>query len=249
MIDLTDKTALVTGGTRGIGAAIADVLAVANANIIIVGTQEKTVESRKQALQSIGNGSVQGWVADLTDELPLENICNRIKALPRLDILVNNAGANQIVPIDGVNSADLNKILSLNLHAPTILSAASAPLMKKQNWGRIINIASIWSVITKPGRAMYTSSKFGIVGLTKATAVDLAGHNILVNALSPGFTRTDLTNATVPADEQERIAGQIPMRRFAEPEEMANVILFLCSDLNTYMTGQNIVVDGGFVNV
>ena len=96
---------------------------------------------------------------------------------------------------------------------------------------------------------MYTASKFGIVGLTKATAADLGADNILVNAVSPGFTMTDLTNATVPVDEQKRIAEQIPIRRFAKPEEMANVILFLCSELNTYITGQNIVVDGGFVSV
>ena len=96
---------------------------------------------------------------------------------------------------------------------------------------------------------MYTASKFGLVGLTKTTAVDLGPYNILVNAVSPGFTLTDLTNSTVPADEQKRIAEQVPMRRFAQPDEMAHVVLFLCSELNTYLTGQNIVVDGGFVNV
>jgi 3-oxoacyl-[acyl-carrier protein] reductase len=248
-IDLSGKTALITGGTRGIGAAIADVLAAANADIIITGTQEQTVNSKMEELDSKGKGLVQGWAADFTDKTSLEKICDRIKSLAGIHILVNNAGANHIVPIDGVKSFDLDKILSLNLHAPTLLSAASASVMKKQNWGRIINIASIWSVITKPGRAMYTASKFGIVGLTKATAADLGGYNVLVNALSPGFTRTDLTNSTVPVDEQERIAQQIPMRRFAEPEEMAKVVLFLCSDLNTYITGQNIVVDGGFVIV
>ncbi len=248
-IDLSNKTALITGGTRGIGSAIANVLAAANANIIITGTRESSVEPMVRELQSIGKGSVQGWVADFTDVVSLEQICNKIKSLSNLDILVNNAGTNQIVSIDGVQAADLSKILALNLQAPTLLSAASAPLMRETQWGRIINIASIWSVITKPGRAMYTASKFGIVGLTKTTAADLGTDNILVNAVSPGFTMTDLTNATVPVDEQKRIAEQIPMRRFAKPEEMANVILFLCSELNTYITGQNIVVDGGFVSV
>ena len=96
---------------------------------------------------------------------------------------------------------------------------------------------------------MYTASKFGLVGLTKTTAADLGPSNILVNALSPGFTLTDLTQATVPVEEQKQIAQQVPLRRFAEPEEMANVALFLCSELNSYITGQNIVVDGGFVSV
>lgn len=248
-IDLTGKTALVTGGTRGIGAAIADVLASANADIIITGTQEKNVTTRIEELKTKGKGTVNGWAADFTNVQALEDVCRRIQALTHLHVLINNAGANQIVPIENVESADLEKILALNLQAPTLLSAAAASLMKRQNWGRIINIASIWSVITKPGRAMYTASKFGIVGLTKATAADLAVYNILVNALSPGFTRTDLTNATVPAEEQERIAEKIPMRRFADPLEIANIALFLCSDLNTYITAQNIVADGGFVSV
>ena len=249
IIDLSGKTALITGGTRGIGGAIADVFASANADIIITGTKEKNLTSRIESLRSKGKGAVQGWVADFTDPSSLDEMRRRIKALSHLHILINNAGINKIVPIENIEVMDFEKILDLNLQAPAILSAAAASLMKSQNWGRIINIASIWSVMTKPGRAMYTASKFGLVGLTKATAADLGEYNILVNALSPGFTKTDLTNATVPQAEQKRIAQQVPMRRFAEPEEMANVALFLCSELNTYITGQNIVVDGGFVSV
>jgi 3-oxoacyl-[acyl-carrier protein] reductase len=248
-IDLKGKTALITGGTRGIGAAIADIFAQAGANLIITGTQSQGVDSRVKALEEITGNKVQGWVADFTDSASLANVCSRIRELPSLDILINNAGTNLIVPIDEIDAKDLKTILDLNLHAPTLLSGAAASSMKRARWGRILNIASIWSVITKPGRAMYTASKFGLVGLTKATAADLGPHNILVNALSPGFTLTDLTHATVPLEEQKRIAQQVPMRRFAEPEEMAKVALFLCSELNTYVTGQNIVVDGGFVSV
>jgi len=248
-LDLTGKTALITGGTRGIGGAIADIFTEAKADIIITGTQEELVSRRVEELRRKGNGKIEGWIADFTNPESLDNICNRIRSLPQLHILVNNAGINHIAPIDKVMAADLERILDLNLKGPTILSGAASVIMSKQRWGRILNIASIWSVITKPGRALYTASKFGLVGLTKATAVDLGADNILVNALSPGFTRTDLTNATVPAEEQARLAQQVPMRRFAEPEEMARVALFLCSDLNTYITGQNIVVDGGFVNV
>lgn len=248
-IDLTGKTALITGGTRGIGAAIADVFVQANANLIITGTQEESVSHRVEELKKKAKGDVQGWVADFTDPDSLDKVCRSIKSLSQLQILINNAGINHIVPIDEVETKDLQRLMALNLQAPAILSGAAAVLMKQQRWGRIVNIASIWSVITKPGRAMYTASKFGIVGLTKATAADLGPQNILVNALSPGFTRTDLTNATVPAEEQIQIADQVPLKRFAEPEEMAHTTLFLCSDLNTYITGQNIVVDGGFTSV
>jgi len=247
-IDLTGKTALITGGTRGIGAAIADLFAEANSDLIITGTQEKTVNCRVDELQQKTKGNVQGWVADLTKPDSLESICSRIQSLSQLQVLINNAGINHIVPIDEVKATDLDQIIALNLKAPTLLSSAAASLMKQQRWGRILNIASIWSVITKPGRAMYTASKFGLIGLTKASAVDLGSYKILVNALSPGFTRTDLTNSTVPADEQKKIAQQIPLGRFAEPEEMARTALFLCSDSNTYITGQNIVVDGGFTS-
>jgi len=248
-IDLKNKTALITGGTRGIGAAIADAFVRAGANIIITGTRREGVDHRIEGLKEISKGAVEGWVVDFTDASATEALSGQIRQLPSLHILVNNAGTNLIVPIDEVKVRDLGQIMALNLHAPVLLSGAAAALMKRQRWGRILNIASIWSVITKPGRAIYTASKFGIVGLTKTTAADLGPYNILVNALSPGFTLTDLTQTTVPAAEQEKIAEQVPLRRFAEPEEMARVALFLCSDFNSYITGQNIVVDGGFVSV
>ena len=248
-LDLTGKTALITGGTRGIGAALAEAFARAGANVIITGTKSDGVEARVEALKLISEFEVSGWVADFTDPASLTSLCSRIRGLSHLHILINNAGTNRIVPIDEIKAKDLSQIMALNLQAPVLLSGAAASAMKRQQWGRILNIASIWSVITKPGRAMYTASKFGLVGLTKTTAVDLGPYNILVNALSPGFTKTDLTDATVPQEEQKRIARQVPMRRFAQPEEMAKVALFLCSELNSYITGQNIVVDGGFVSV
>lgn len=248
-IDCKNKTAIVTGGTRGIGASIAEAFARAGADIIITGTHEKGVNQRVKELEGLSTGTVDGWVANFSDAASIEVTCERIRRLESLHVLVNNAGTNHIVPIDEIKAADLGKIITLNLEAPVLLSGAAAVVMKRQRWGRILNIASIWSVITKPGRAMYSASKFGIVGLTKTAAVDLGPYNILVNALSPGFTLTDLTRSTVPLDEQEKIARQLPLRRFAQPEEMANAALFLCSELNSYITGQNIVADGGFVSV
>ncbi len=248
-IDLSGKTVLITGGTRGIGAAIASMFAAAKADLIITGTQADGVSRRVEKLKSITSGTVQGLVADFTESESLEALCTRIRGLSSLHILINNAGTNLIVPIDEVKGGDLDRIVSLNLRAPILLSKEAAILMKRAHWGRIVNVGSIWSVITKPGRAIYTASKFGLVGLTKATAVDLGPYNILVNTLSPGFTLTELTKTTLSVEEQKRLAQQVPMRRFAEPEEMARVALFLCSELNTYITGQNIVVDGGFVSV
>jgi 3-oxoacyl-[acyl-carrier protein] reductase len=248
-LNLKERTVLITGGTRGIGAAIADIFAQAGANVIITGTSNESLQKKVADLKTKATGSVSGWVADLKKQESLDETCERIRSLNGLDVLVNNAGINRIHPIDEISTEDLDEISALNLRAPTILTRTAAPLMKQQRYGRILNIASIWSVITKPGRAMYTSSKFGLIGLTKASAVDLAPYNILVNALSPGFTMTDLTRSTLSEEEQKKIAQQVPMKRFAETVEMARVALFLCSDMNTYITGQNIVVDGGFVNV
>lgn len=248
-IDLTDKTALITGGTRGIGSAIADIFLNAGASLIITGTQQEVVEQRVQELKEGAIGSVRGWVADFTNSASLEMICEQIRRLSSLHILINNAGTNLIVPINEVKAVDIDRITSLNLRTPMILSKEASILMKRDCWGRILNIASIWSVITKPGRVMYSASKFGLVGLTKATAADLGPYNVLVNSLSPGFTLTELTKATLPPEEQERLSQQVPMRRFAEAGEIARVALFLCSELNTYITGQNIIVDGGFVIV
>ena len=248
-ITLEGKTALITGGTRGIGGAIADLFAEAGARVLIVGTTRESVRARVEELATLGPGGADGWDVDMTDPESFASFREHVRTLEPLHILVNNAGNNKVVSIDAVEAEDLDVIISLNLLAPILLMRDVAAAMKRQRWGRIVNIASIWSVITKPGRAMYTSSKFGLVGATKAAAVDLGEHNVLVNAVSPGFTLTELTKRTLPADEQERLASEVPLRRFAQPEEMARIVLFLASEWNTYITGQNLVADGGFVSV
>jgi 3-oxoacyl-[acyl-carrier protein] reductase len=121
--------------------------------------------------------------------------------------------------------------------------------MNENGFGRIVNITSIWSVISRPGRTLYSLTKWGIVGLTKTLSTELADKNILVNSVAPGFTKTELTESTNTLEERNTIKSLIPVRRFADPIEIANLVLFLSSDLNTYITGQNIVIDGGYTNV
>ena len=164
-----------------------------------------------------------------------------------VDVLVNNAGTNVNCPIDEVFPEGLDSLLSINLRAPLLLCKSVSANMKKNSYGRIVNIASIWSVITKPGRAVYSATKSGLAGMTQAAAVDLAPYGVLVNAISPGFVNTELTAANLTAEEREQLSRQVPLGRFANPEEIATTVLFLSSDLNTYITGQNLVVDGGFV--
>ena len=171
------------------------------------------------------------------------------RAFGGIDICINNAGINIIKPYAEYSADAYQRLMNINLKAPFSITQQLIPGMKKRGFGRIVNIASIWSEISKPGRALYTTSKTGLVGFTRSLAVEHAPSNILVNVVSPGFTRTELTEESLSADEIKTLSEQIPVQRFAEPNEIAQTVLFLCSDLNTYITGQNIVVDGGFTLV
>lgn len=139
--------------------------------------------------------------------------------------------------------------MNVNLKAPFLITKTVGRKMKRQGYGRIVNIASVFGVVSREQRAAYSSSKFALRGLTMAVSNELARHNVLVNAVSPGFILTDLTRRILSEQEIVDLAQQIPMRRFGKPEEIAKVVLFLASSMNTYLTGQNIIVDGGYVNV
>ena len=164
-------------------------------------------------------------------------------------MLVNNAGINKIDYIQSIKYQDLDSILKVNLYAPFILSQYVSAIMASNSYGRIVNISSIWGTKTKEKRTSYTMSKSGINGLTKSLSVELARDNILVNSVSPGFTNTELTKSILSTEDMKELSSQVPMKRFAEVEEISKVVMFLCSDWNTYLTGQDIKVDGGFINV
>ena len=245
-IDLSGKTALITGATRGIGRAIADVFNEAGANVLLTGTKQSEIDQ----LNSENEDQAIKWImADFSTLDRINLFTNGLKYMNPIDICVNNAGINIIKPFDEVSHKEYEQLMSVNLSAPFSIVQSIIPNMKKQNYGRIVNIASIWSQISKSGRSLYTTSKTGLVGFTKAIAVEYAQSNILVNAVSPGFTLTELTKQSLTKNEMKELSGQIPMERFAEPNEIAKTVLFLCSDLNTYITGQNITADGGFTLV
>ena len=144
---------------------------------------------------------------------------------------------------------DLDRITAVNYTAPYLISRAASRVMLRGGGGRIVNIGSIWSLVTKPGRSAYSASKAGLAGMTRSAAVDLAREGVLVNCVSPGFVLTDLSRSTMSESERRTLAEVVPVGRFAEPAEIAPLVLFLCSDANTYITGQNIAIDGGFTNV
>ncbi len=218
------KTVLITGVSRGIGKAIKDRLEATNQYNLIVPSRNEM---------------------DLTNS---ENISRYFKMNSiAVDILINNAGTNVLNAIEDISTDTIEQMLSVNLKAPLQLIQSCVPHMKSQQWGRIINISSIWGVRSKEFRTLYSAAKFGINGITKALSRELGEYGILVNSVCPGYVNTELTNKNVTPSEQEAIKKTIPLRRFAEPGEIANLIQFLISDENSYITGQAIVIDGGYL--
>lgn len=219
----TMRTVLVTGASRGIGKAIRDVLADTGQYTILAPTRQEM---------------------SLDDP---ESIERYLQEAPDVDILINNAGINILKPVDEIDDESLRQMLSVNLEAPLRLISRVVPYMKSQIFGRIVNISSIWGVRSKELRTLYSTTKSGLNGITKALARELGAYNILVNSVCPGYVNTELTQKNVSPQEQEIIKKTIPLGRFAEPNEIATFIKFLVSDENNYITGQILVIDGGFL--
>jgi len=235
---MSKNTALITGATRGIGYAIAKRLIADGLNVIATGTTN--------------NGTVpEGATYKKVDFLKKKIFFEFLEFIKYcdVDILVNNAGINKIGEFDSIDVRDFSKILDLNLKIPFMLSQAVIPNMKRNRWGRIVNVSSIFGNITKEYRASYSASKFGLDGMTAALSAELSKYNILANCIGPGFIDTDLTRKTLGEEGMKEMKSRIPMKRLGSPEEIAALVSWLVSDENTYITGQNIIIDGGFSRV
>ena len=248
-IDFQGQTVLVTGATRGMGKQFADDFASLGANLILTGTDKDKIETLNQQVKHDKQSSRKYYAVDFTNAASTKVFIEAIEAYKKIDVCINNAGINRINFIDETLLGDWKDILSVNLEAPFKITRAVSRIMKKNRYGRIINIASIFGIISKAKRSIYTTTKYGLRGLTTTAAIELAPYNILVNSVSPGFVLTELTKSILSDEEMKNLALQVPIGRFAEPDEISRVVLFLASSLNTYLTGQNIVIDGGFVDV
>lgn len=247
MLDFTGQVIVVTGSTRGIGNEAAKLFLERGGTVYITGTSGSPNKELTDELSARGDFHyLQG---NFSSDQGIEAFIESLKSIPRIDVCVNNAGINLLHYVESISDEDYDKVLSVNLHAPVKISRYLAGLMKEQRYGRIVNVASIWSVITRPKRGIYTISKNAMNGLTQTMGIELAQYGVLVNSISPGFTLTELTKNTNTEKELDVIGSKIPINRLAAPREMGMVILFLSSKENSYMTGQNIVVDGGFTNV
>lgn len=248
-IDFSGQVALVTGGTRGLGKQIADDLFNLGADLILTGTNSKQIEELNHSLPPEKQERIKYIAADFRDSKNIKQFTEQIMAHERIDVCVNNAGINRINYIDETLIEDWDDIITVNLKAPFMIIREVTKIMKKRNYGRIVNISSIFGVISRQKRSIYSTSKFGLRGLTLSVANELARYNILVNSVSPGFVLTELTKSILTKEEMSELADEIPAGRLATPDEISRVVIFLASSLNTYIAGQNIIVDGGYVNV
>jgi 3-oxoacyl-[acyl-carrier protein] reductase len=220
---MSEKNVFLTGGSRGIGKAVKDRFIKAG-YIVYSPTREEL---------------------DLSDIQSIKNYIEKHRTIT-FDVIINNAGINEINLLENINEHDIENMFQVDLIAPILLLKGFIPNMKKKNNGRIVSIGSIWAVVSKEGRGLYSSVKNGLHGITNALALELARYNILVNTVCPGFTLTELTKKNNNDIEINKINESIPLKRMALPEEIAEFIYFLCSENNTYITGQKICIDGGY---
>ena len=243
-----DKVVLITGATRGIGAQLAKDFQDLGATLILTGTKPEQIENLNKQMRR-EKKRITYHCVNFLQESSLSTFLDELKKYKKIDVCINNAGINKINFFWEIQEKDWKNILDVNLHAPFMICREVSSLMKKNRYGRIVNISSIFGVISREKRVCYTTTKSGLIGMTTSMAVDLASYNILANCVSPGFILTDLTKSILSKKEIQELKSQIPMKRFATPEDITKIVIFLSSDLNSYISGQNIIVDGGYVNI
>ena len=234
---ISNKNVLVTGGLGGIGTSIMNCFKEQKANVYITGTKRNKLVTGINYIK-----------CDFDNSKEFEFFLSSIKEL-EIDILVNNAGINKIDKFQNIKKEDFIKIHKVNTFAPFRITQEVLHNMKKRKWGRIVNISSIFGNISKEYRASYSSSKFALDGLTAALSAEVAKNGILVNTVSPGFIKTDLTQKILGSDGIKEMSSLVPIGRLGRPVEIAKFIIWLCSDENSYISGQNLIIDGGFTSL
>lgn len=242
---LSNKVAIITGASRGIGKAIALAMANAGAKVVVnYASNDVAAGEVVEQIRATGQKAIM-FKADVAESEAADGLIQAAQAeFGRIDILVNNAGITRDNLLVRMKDEDWDAVLGLNLKGAFNCSRAAAKAMLKQKYGRIINISSVVGLTGNPGQANYAAAKAGLLGMTKSLAKELASRNITVNAVAPGYIRTEMT-AQLPEKVSGEMLAQIPMKRFGEPDEIADLVLFLASDAAKYITGQTIAVDGG----
>ncbi|MCK4632095.1 MAG: 3-oxoacyl-[acyl-carrier-protein] reductase [candidate division Zixibacteria bacterium] len=241
MFDFQDKVVLVTGSARGIGRAIAEKFVELGAKVVISDLNQEAVEI---VAAEIGDSSI-GVAANVVKPDDIENLLAKtVEKFGRIDVLVNNAGITRDTLMMRMSEDDWDRVLDTNLKGAFLVTKAAARLMMKQRSGRIVNISSVVGLIGNAGQVNYSSSKAGLIGLTKSAAKELASRGVTVNAVAPGFIETDMTKA-LSDTARENLLSVVPAKRTGQPDDVATAVVFLASDEAAYITGEVIRVDGG----
>jgi 3-oxoacyl-[acyl-carrier protein] reductase len=242
---LAGRVAIVTGGSRGIGLAIARSLAEDGASVVVSGRDSGRLDNAAKELESCGGGGVLAIAADAAKRADVDRLVEAARErFGRLDVVVNNAGITRDQLLVRMKDEDWDQVLDTNLRGVFLMTRAAAKAMMRQRSGRIINVSSTAGAMGNPGQINYSAAKAGVVGLTKAAARELAHWNVLVNAVAPGLIETDMT-ADIPPAAREALMAQVPLKRIGTGREVAETVRFLAGDGAGYITGQVIHVNGG----
>jgi len=245
---LNGRTALVTGGARGLGKTMATALAEAGADIALTGRSLDSCQAAANEIAGATGRTVRAFAGDVTVAADVVRLRAEVgAACGDVDILINNAGTNIRGTLDQLSEADWDTVIDTNLKGPFLCTKAFAPGMLKKGWGRVVNLASILSVIGLPGRTPYASSKAGVLGLTRVWALEWAGKGVTCNAICPGPFATDM-NKQLLNDPQayQQFVANIPMGRWGELEELTGAVVFLASEASSFVTGTSLFIDGGW---
>jgi NAD(P)-dependent dehydrogenase (short-subunit alcohol dehydrogenase family) len=246
IFNLAGKVALVTGGSKGLGKAMARGLAEVGADVVISSRHE---DELRAALTEILEGTGRRGhyvVADMSHRTEADRLARAaLERMGRVDILVNNAGTNQPQPTEQIRDADWDRVLEINLSSVMALTRALVPQMKARRWGRIIHISSIMGFISKEGRNVYSATKAALIGMAHAGALELGPFGVTVNCIAPGPFLTDLPAKLLSEEEKRDFAKRTALGRWGDPKELVGPLLLLASDAGSYITGETLVVDGG----
>ncbi|MSQ93553.1 MAG: SDR family oxidoreductase [Gemmataceae bacterium] len=248
MFNLSGKVALITGGSKGLGKAMARGLAEAGADIVISSRHE---DELKSALAEILKGTERKGaylVADMSKRTEVGKLAAfALEKMGKVDILINNAGTNVPEAIDVITDAEWDRIMEINLNSVMALTRALVPQMKARKWGRVIHISSIMAFVSNNGRNIYSATKAALVGMARASALDLGPFGVTVNCIAPGPFLTDLPASVLSKEEQDRFGKMTALGRWGDPKELVGTSLLMASDAGSYITGSTFVVDGGFI--
>ncbi|XZE20657.1 SDR family NAD(P)-dependent oxidoreductase [Pirellulaceae bacterium SH449] len=245
---LSGRTALVTGGSQGLGLTIATALAQAGASVVIVSRRIEACQAAAEAIQRETNQKAYALAADVTDPASVDELFrNATSQVGAIDILLNSAGLNKRGTVSSLTVEDWDQVVDANLKGPFLMARAFGPAMAERKWGRILNFGSILSYIGIAGRTPYASSKAGLLGLTRVLALEWATDGVTVNAICPGPFATEMNRPLLNDPEQyKNFVSKIPMGRWGELDEICGAALFLCSGASSFVTGTSLTVDGGW---